>query len=284
MSEVPPRPDGAGDRPAPPSLDWGLGAYEHTAALLAPVARLVVDRAAPRAGERVVDVGCGTGNAALAAAATGASVTGVDPAPRLLDVARARAAAGGLPVAWVAGTAAGMPLPDGCADVVLSVFAVIFAPDPAAAVAGMARVAAPGARAVMTAWIPEGPVAEMSRAGWRAARAAAGCGGEAPPPFPWHDPEAQRGLWEPHGFAVSVTGEALALEAPSVDAYMEIQFDHHPASVAGRARMGAAEQAALRAECRRILEEGNEDPAGFRVSSRYAMVTATRTGPTAAGR
>lgn len=77
----------------PRTLDWSLGNYEHTAAQLLPAARVVVDRAAPAAGERVADVGCGTGNAALLAAARGARVTGVDPAPRLLEVAREQAAA-----------------------------------------------------------------------------------------------------------------------------------------------------------------------------------------------
>ena len=72
------------------TFDWGLGRYEDTAAQLEPAARAVVERAAPAAGEHVVDVGCGTGNAALLAAERGARVTGVDPAPRLLDVARER--------------------------------------------------------------------------------------------------------------------------------------------------------------------------------------------------
>ena len=65
-------------------MDWSLGHYEHTAAQLLPAARVAVDLAAPSSGERLVDVGCGTGNAALLAAASGAAVTGVDPARRLL--------------------------------------------------------------------------------------------------------------------------------------------------------------------------------------------------------
>src|SRR5919199_6366535 len=101
-------------------LDWGLGRYEDTAARLEPAARAVVERAAPAAGEHVLDVGCGTGNAALLAAARGARVTGVDPAPRLLDVAREEAAARGLDATFTAGEAAALPLGDGEADVVLS--------------------------------------------------------------------------------------------------------------------------------------------------------------------
>src|SRR3954462_11003045 len=105
-----------------------MGNYERTAALLLPAAEELIRVAAPSAGERVLDVGCGTGNAALLAAARGARVTGVDPAPRLLDVARAQAAARGLEVSFAAGEAAALPLAAASADLVLSVFGVIFAP------------------------------------------------------------------------------------------------------------------------------------------------------------
>ena len=64
-------------------VDWSVGHHEETASQLLPAAELLVEEAAPLAGERVVDVGCGTGNAALLAAARGARVTGVDPALRL---------------------------------------------------------------------------------------------------------------------------------------------------------------------------------------------------------
>ena len=60
------------DRPAPRPLDRGLGHYESTAAQLLPAARAVIDSAAPRPGKRVVDLGCGTGNAALLASARAA--------------------------------------------------------------------------------------------------------------------------------------------------------------------------------------------------------------------
>ena len=98
-------------------MDWGLGHYESTAAQLLPAARVVVDRAAPVDGERVVDVGCGTGNAAPLVAARGARVTGVDPAARLLEVAREQATAQGLDATFALGEAAALPLADDDVDV-----------------------------------------------------------------------------------------------------------------------------------------------------------------------
>ena len=146
-----------------PALDWSLGRYERTAEQLLPAARLVVERAAPRVGERVVDVGCGSGNAALLAAERGARVTGVDPAARLLDVAREEAAARGLDADFALAEAAALPLADGEADVVLSVFGLIFAPDPQAAAAELDRVTAPSGRIVLSAWIPGGGMSDAIR-------------------------------------------------------------------------------------------------------------------------
>ena len=97
-------------------MDWGVGQYEHTAARLLEAARVVVDAAGLRAGDRVLDVGCGTGNAALEAAARGGRVIGVDPAPRLLEVARQEAARRGLDVEFRSGDAGALPVEDGAAD------------------------------------------------------------------------------------------------------------------------------------------------------------------------
>jgi hypothetical protein len=77
-------------------IDWGEGDYARTAAVLAPAAEALVEATGVAPGERVLDVGCGTGNAALAAAARGARATGVDPAERLLDEERSYGIVGGV--------------------------------------------------------------------------------------------------------------------------------------------------------------------------------------------
>jgi SAM-dependent methyltransferase len=258
------------------TIDWGVGQYERTAEQLLPAARLVVDRAAPADGQRVVDVGCGTGNAALLAAERGARVTGVDPAARLLEVARAEAAARGLDAEFVQGDAASLPLPDGEADLVLSVFGVIFAPDPQAAAAEMARVLQPEGRIVISAWIPEGAISAVNRLSREAVARALELP-PAPPPFAWHEQDALAGLFGEHRFEVSLEEATISFTGPSARAYLEAEGESHPMALAGRAVLEPrGEGEALLASMLEVLEQANEDPGAFRVTSRYLIVSATR--------
>jgi SAM-dependent methyltransferase len=256
-------------------LDWGAGYYERTAEQLLPAARVVVERAAIRQGERVVDVGCGTGNAALLAAAQGASVIGVDPAPRLIEVARS--AASGLDAEFVEGEAAALPLEDASVDVVLSVFGVIFASDAAAAAAEMTRVLHGNGRIVLSAWIPDGAISQTVRASREAMARALGTP-PGPPPFAWHDHDALTGLLAPHGFKeLSLREERISFGGESVDAFLEAELENHPLAVAGRAVLEPrGELHPLRERQRKILTAANEDPNGFRVTSRYVVATAGR--------
>src|SRR5512132_2219683 len=84
------------------------------------MAERLADAADLRAGERVLDVACGSGNAALAAARCGCEVTGIDYVPELLDRGRERAAAEGLSVDFAEGDAEALQFPDGAFDAVLS--------------------------------------------------------------------------------------------------------------------------------------------------------------------
>jgi SAM-dependent methyltransferase len=256
------------------SPDWGRGRYEHVAAQLLPAARVVVDLAAPRSGERVVDVGCGSGNAALLAAERGARVVGVDPSARLLEVAAADAAPRGLDAEFAPGDAAALPLGDGEADLVISVFGAIFAPDPAAAAAEIARVTAPGGRIVMGAWIPGGAVSAAVRMSREAVAAALG----APPPaspFAWHERDELAGLFGPHGFDVATEEHRISFGAPSAREFVEAEAANHPLAVASRAVLGDGAEA-LNGQLVAMYEQANEDPGAFRVTSRYVVATASR--------
>jgi SAM-dependent methyltransferase len=263
-------------RASAPALDWGIGSYESLAAQLLPAARVVVDSARLRPGERVLDLGCGSGNAALLAAERGGEVTGVDPAARLLEIARAQAAREGKKVTFLPGEAASLPVGDSVVDVILSVFALGFVPDPGAAAAEMSRALAPGGRIVLSAWIPAGAMFEMTSAAANGVRQAVGAPPE-PAPFAWEQRDALLDLLGPHGFSVEVTHHALAFTAPSAWEFLDDQAHNHPMAVAGLTvleQLGQAEP--LRARLLAILENGNEDGGEFRVTSRYAVATARR--------
>ena len=132
---------------------WGAGEYALMAQALEPASALAVDAINVSAGERVIDVATGTGNAALLAAARGAHVLGIDTEPALLALARHHTSAD-LDVKWVEGDAEALPVTDECADVVLSVFGAMYAADHAAAAEELVRVLAPGGRLALTAWTP----------------------------------------------------------------------------------------------------------------------------------
>lgn len=113
-------------------------------------------------GERVLDVGTGTGAVAFAAHRAGGMVTGLDLAPELLEKARQHAAIAGLEgIEWVEGDATALDIPDASFDVVLSQFGHMFAPDPTAATREMLRVLKPGGRIAFSTWPAEHYVGRM---------------------------------------------------------------------------------------------------------------------------
>ncbi|GAA0622934.1 class I SAM-dependent methyltransferase [Kribbella sandramycini] len=210
------------------SFDWGVGEYEWVAADLAPAAQLLVTSAAIAPGEHVVDVGAGTGSAALLAAELGARVTAVEPAARLREVAAQAAAARSLAeLSVLDGTAADIPLPDGSADVVLSNFGVIMAPAPVAAADEFARVTAPSGRVLVTAWIPGGPMDQLVSIPAGAVAKVTGRSAVMPKPV-WHDADAVSRLLEPHGFEVTTTVHQLTFEVGSPAEYWDTRLLRHP--------------------------------------------------------
>ncbi len=256
-------------------MDWGIGCYERTAEQLLPAAEAVVAAGAPTAGESVLDLGCGTGNAALIAAESGANVTGVDPAGRLIEVATSRAREKGVEARFLTGDAASIPFEDGEVDLLLSVFGVIFAADAEAAAAEMARVVGPGGRIVLSAWIPEGAISEVARLGREAVATAFG---QPPPPpgFAWHERDALAVLLEPHGFEVSTQAHPLAFTASSAGAWVEEEGRDHPLRVAGAAVLSEEQARQVNDRSLAIFEAANEDPGAFKVTSRYVVATARR--------
>jgi ubiquinone/menaquinone biosynthesis C-methylase UbiE len=135
---------------------WSKGDFNEIARQNVVMAEELVKSVDPRPGDKVLDLACGSGTAALVAARRYCKVTGIDYVPELIARARKRAEASGLPSEFIVADAQDLPFPDNSFDVILSVYGVQFAPDQEKAAAEMLRVCKPGGKIGLAGPIPEG--------------------------------------------------------------------------------------------------------------------------------
>ena len=140
---------------------WMAGDFGEIAKLNAGEAEGFIERIHLKAGTKVLDVACGTGNQSLPAARAGAEVIGLDIATNLLEQARKRAAAEKLKIEFIEGDAEKIPYETARFDVVLSMFGAMFAPRPEVVASELLRVCRPGGLIAMGNWTPEGFVGQM---------------------------------------------------------------------------------------------------------------------------
>ncbi len=140
---------------------WASGDFAVVGTTLQIVGETLAEAADVRAGDHVLDVAAGNGNATLAAARRFAQVISTDYVPALLDKARARARAEGLSIHFEEADVEELPFADATFDVVLSTFGAMFAPDHARTAAEMMRVLKPGGRLGMANWTPEGFIGRL---------------------------------------------------------------------------------------------------------------------------
>lgn len=171
---------------------WASGDYAAVAREVIPaLGRILVDAVDVQAGERVLDVAAGSGNAAIPAARRGAEVVASDLTPALLERGRAQAESEGVRIAWEQGDCEALPYDDASFDVVLSSVGVMFAPHHQASADELVRVTRPGGRIGLASWTPEGFIGRMF-ATMRPFVPAPPPGAQ-PPPL-WGDPDHVRAL------------------------------------------------------------------------------------------
>ena len=140
---------------------WASGDFAVIGTTLQIVGESLAEAVDVCAGERVLDVAAGNGNATLAAARRFAQVTSTDYVPALLDKGRERARAEGLAVQFQVADAEQLPFDDGGFDVVLSTFGAMFTPDHGRTAREMLRVLRGGGRIGMANWTPEGFIGRL---------------------------------------------------------------------------------------------------------------------------
>jgi len=143
---------------------WASGDFAVIGMTLQIVGEMVCEAVDLRAGERVLDVAAGNGNATLAAARRFADVTSTDYVPALLDGGRRRAEAEGFTIRFEPADAENLPYAHASFDVVLSTFGVMFAPDHQRSASELLRVCRPGGRIGLACWTPTGFLGDLFRA------------------------------------------------------------------------------------------------------------------------
>ena len=140
---------------------WIAGDFGQIARFYASQAEDFIKRLDLKPGMNVLDVACGTGNLAIPAAKTGATVTGVDIAPNLVEQARENAKAAGVNARFDEGDAEALPYEDASFDAVVTMFGAMFAPRPELVASELKRVCRPGGTIAMANWTPSGFIGQM---------------------------------------------------------------------------------------------------------------------------
>jgi SAM-dependent methyltransferase len=248
---------------------WARGNYSPIGTSLQLTGELLCESLDVGAGDRVLDIAAGNGNAALAAARRGATVTASDYVRRLLDDAAARAAADGLALECTQADAESLPFADGAFDVVLSTFGVMFTTDHERALAELLRVTAVGGRIGLTAWTPDGFIGRVLRT----VRASAVQPAGVPSPLVWGDAAALTRLFGGRA-ALNVTPREHVFRYRSAQEWLDFFRTYYGPMNSAFARPDV-DVAVLEAGLLNLAEESNTSISGrWRVPSGYLEVVA----------
>lgn len=222
--------------------------------------------------EPVLDVACGTGNAAIPAARVGAAVTGIDIAPSLVSQAQSRAAAEGLPIRFDVGDAEHLPYADGAFQTVVTMFGAMFAARPGRAASELLRVTQSGGRIAMASWTPTGFIGEMLRATVKYVPPPAGL----PSPLLWGTEDAVTERLGARADSITLSRRVMTFEYPfgPEGVVNEFRLWYGP-TLRAFATLDAVGRVALRRDLERLWTDANRASDGTtRVESEYLEVIA----------
>ena len=253
---------------------WMAGDFGEVAKHIDSAAQEFVARRDVRAGMRVLDVACGTGNLAVYAAKAGAAVTGVDIATNLIRAARSRAAREGLQIQYDEGDAEEMPYPDASFDLTITMFGAMFAPRQDVTAAELVRVTRPGGRIGMANWAPTGFVSDLFRTSATHAPPPPG----APSPLFWGEEANVRTLFGDKVSELRCTPATADLRYPfSVSETVEFYKTYFGPTLRAFSRLDEAGQAAFRRDLEAIYAEHNVATDGtVHIKGEYLDVDARR--------
>ena len=252
---------------------WDSGDYAVVGTTLQIVGETLAEAADVRAGERVLDVAAGNGNASLAAARRFAEVTSTDYVPALLDKAAARAAAEGLEMAFQVADVEDLPFADQSFDVVLSTFGAMFAPDHQRTASEMLRVLRKGGRLGMTNWTPEGFIGQLFKLLGKHVAPPAGL----QPPSAWGTESHCTALFGTRAAAIRCERRRFNFRYRSAAHFVQVFRDWYGPTHKAFAALSTAGQKALEADLLALLGRLNTaGPGSLVIPSEYLEVVVAR--------
>ena len=250
---------------------WASGDFAVVGTTLQIVGESLAEAADVKAGERVLDVAAGNGNATLAAARRFATVTSTDYVPTLLERGKERAAAERLNVTFEVADAEALPCPDDSFDVALSTFGVMFAPEHARAASELARVVRPGGRIAMANWTPEGFLGTLFKA----------IAANVPPPkglqspMLWGSEAHLRELFGRRAAKIEATRRHFNFRYRSAAHFIQVFRDFYGPTHKAFAALDDAGKHKLDADLTAVLEHANARPGSLVVPAEYLEVVVT---------
>jgi SAM-dependent methyltransferase len=232
---------------------WATGDYAVVGSTLVIMAELLAEAVDLRAGQRILDVATGNGNAALSAARRGADVTGIDYVPALLDLGRGRAAAEGYDIKFVEGDAEDLPFSAASFDVVLSTLGAMFAPDQETTARELLRVVRPGGKIGMANWTPDGFVGQLFRVTSRYVPPPPGL----TPPVLWGTEERLRDLFGDGVASLWAERRTFVFRYRSADDMLDVFRTYYGPVNQAFGALDADQQRAYAADLRALIERFN---------------------------
>lgn len=255
---------------------WSMGDYSRIAPLTMPAAQALVDACAVSAGQEVLDVATGSGNAAILAAREGAAVVASDLTPALLDLGRGRAEEEDLDIEWVEADAEALPFEDSRFDCVTSVFGAMFAPRPGLVAQELFRVTRPGNTIGMANWTPAGFPGRLFEINAKYV--------PPPPDLPrpsaaWGVEDAVREHFDGLAGTLDIARRSVRWEFASAEDMADTFERGTGPAVALREALSHEQAAELRRDVIALIHEFDQGPGdGVAVDCEYLLVVARRRG------
>lgn len=252
---------------------WSSGDFNEIARQTMMIAEDVCRAADPRPRQAVLDIACGSGNVALAAARRYCDVAGIDIADNLIERARLRAAAEGSAVDFRTGDAQALPYDDAGFDIVTSAFGIMFAPDQEKAAREALRVCRPGGRLVLANWEPAGFGAAFFGAHARHAPPPEG----APSPLRWGTEEGIKALLGEGAASLRFDRRSGYAFFRSPDHAVDVFSNFFGPTIRALSVVGEAGAPALRTDLAAAISENNRaDDGTVAMETNYLLTIVTR--------